>query len=412
MRPKTTEMTRGGRRHVLWSNEGALIVIAMVFVAVFATLGVGLYWLISSHTRSTETERTDIKAFNVAEAGIDAGMLALKLDWPEDSSGSVVIDAASLKTALQDANPGLWDPSRSDVTDFLQVAVYDNVDAATGETTSVADPSAPSWDSNEDGRMFVDASSNVDDDRHRILILAERQTWLLDFPATLALWASVVDSNGQGLEVRVEDPDPLPYDPYVFYDVHDVLHKKIDEGAGVDPAPTSTSFNEVVSESLRTALEGIARGMGTYFEGPSADTEASTFLGSGEANGKVVYVRADTAVTISGNTQIGTEDDPVVVVIDTPDGSENTWNMKGTADFFGILVTVGDSILRGTCGIHGAMYCSGQLANKGNGASGEINYNQKCISNINGQYVISVNIVPNTWEEYTLPKTGTTVAGP
>jgi hypothetical protein len=51
------------------------------------------------------------------------------------------------------------------------------------------------------------------------------------------------------------------------------------------------------------------------------------------------------------------------------------------------------------------------LNNKGNGSSGEITYNAKCITNINGQYVISVNIVPNSWEEYTLPRTSTTVAG-
>ena len=51
------------------------------------------------------------------------------------------------------------------------------------------------------------------------------------------------------------------------------------------------------------------------------------------------------------------------------------------------------------------------VLNKGTGSSGEINYNEKVIANINAQYTISVNIVPNTWEEYTLPKTSTTVAG-
>jgi hypothetical protein len=168
----------------------------------------------------------------------------------------------------------------------------------------------------------------------------------------------------------------------------------------------------VVSKAIQNALMGIAQGQGTYFEGASADDDASDFLASGGANGKVVYVKADGPVTIAGHSQIGTEDDPVVVVIDTPDGSENTWDLKGTADFYGILITIGDSVLRGTCGIHGAMYCSGGLANKGNGSSGEINYNINCIRNINGQYVISVNIVPNTWEEYTLPRTETTVAGP
>lgn len=401
-------------------QEGALVVTVMVFCAVFLTLGTGLYFLISSQTRATETERTDIKAFNVTEAGVDAGMLALKLDWPEKSGQNVVVDAASLKSTLQTANPGLWDPSRSDPTEFLQVAIYDNVDSVTGNTTDVADPNAPSWDSNGDGRMFVEASGNVDDDRHRILILAERQNWTLDFPAELALWASAVDSNGQGLQVSIEDPHPVPDNFYVNYDVHDVLNKKINEGYHVDPLPSSTTFSQVVSEAVRNALEGIARGMGTYFEGPDADDDASDFLKTpaadgqpgGAARGKVVYVKADSAVTIAGNIQIGTEDEPTVIILDTPDGSDNKWDMKGTADFYGIVITIGDSILRGTCGIHGAMYCAGILTNKGTGASGEINYNSKCITNINGQYLISVNIVPNTWEEYTLPKTTTSVTAP
>ncbi|MCE5253813.1 MAG: pilus assembly PilX N-terminal domain-containing protein [Actinomycetia bacterium] len=400
-----------------WTAEqdGSVIVIAMVFTMVFLILGIGLYWLVSSQTRATELERTDIKAFNVAEAGIDAGMLALKLDWPDEESTFEVSDA-TIRTVIGAGENGLWFADRLDepqrTEEFIHVEVYDNIDPGTGDTTTIADPSAPKWDSNTDGMMFVDSTANVDNDRHRILILAERQEWELTFPATLALWAGVVDSNGQGLEVKVEDPYPVPVDPYAYFDVHDAQGKGVDEGYGVDPAPSPTTFDQVVSEAVQAALMGIAMGMGTYFEGPSADTEASAFLGSGQANGKVVYVKADSSVTISGNTQIGTEDEPVVVVIDTPDGSENTWDMKGTADFYGILVTIGDSVLRGTCGIHGAMYCSGTLANKGNGSSGEINYNEKCITNINGQYVISVNIVPNTWEEYTLPRSSTTSTGP
>jgi hypothetical protein len=68
------------------------------------------------------------------------------------------------------------------------------------------------------------------------------------------------------------------------------------------------------------------------------------------------------------------------------------------------MVTIGDNELRGTSAMHGAVYCSGTFSNKGNGNSGEINYNRTVINNINRQYVIDVNIVPNTWEEYTLPR--------
>ncbi|MCX8032908.1 MAG: hypothetical protein N3B14_05920 [Thermoleophilia bacterium] len=390
-------------RERLARESGVVLIVVMAFVAVFAATGAGLYWLVSSQTNATELERTDVKAFNVAEAGIDAGMLALKLNWPDAPDKVAAVDNDILKTVIQQNSPGLWDPKRSNPSEFIQVEIYDNVDAS-GNTTSVANPDPSTrvyWDSNKDGLMFVDSTANVDDDRHRILILAQRQYWDLTFPVGLALWSGVVDSNGQGLYVTVEDPNPAPYVPYAFYDVHDAQGKKISAGYAVAPAPSASSFNEVFPESLRAALEAIAREQGTYF---TSDTQASAFLASGQAGGKVVYIKSNSAVTISGDKRVGSKDSPVVVIIDTPDNSENVWDFRGTADFYGVLVTIGNSTLRGTSGIHGALYCSGTLLNKGTGSSGEINYNQTCIQNINRQYTISVNIVPNTWEEYTLPR--------
>jgi hypothetical protein len=403
----TADTSRPGAKITRWSarvrrQDGVAMIVAIAFVMVFVILGGALFWLVSSQTRATDTERVDVKSFNVAEAGIDAGMLTLRLNWPWHSNddASAAVTGAALKTALQEGNPGLWDPKRSSPVDFLKITIYDNVDSA-GNTTKVADPNnGYTYDKNGDGKMFVDATANVGDNRRRILTLAECQKWQLAFPAALALWAGVVDSNGQGLEIRIEDGTPP-----IYYDVHDAQHK------GLTPNPpdqvlaaTPTSFENVVSTQTRKALMKIAQSQQTYFSGPNAAAAASAFLTSGNANGKVVYIKADSAVTIAGNSQVGNVDEPVVCVIDTPDGSDNTWDFKGTADFWGVLVTIGNSTLRGTSGIHGAMYCSGTLANKGNGSCGEINYNAKCISNINSQYVIDVNAVPNTWEEYTLPE--------
>lgn len=62
---------------------------------------------------------------------------------------------------------------------------------------------------------------------------------------------------------------------------------------------------------------------------------------------------------------------------------------------------------------YGAIFCQGSFLNKGNGHDPGLCCNHKVIMNLNRQYVISVNIVPNTWEEYALPEsTETTVAGP
>jgi Tfp pilus assembly protein PilX len=404
-----------GRRalFLLTGESGSLIIIALSFVVVFLILGVALYTLIISQTHATELERTDVKAFNVAEAGIDAGMLRLKQGWPAKSDDAVATNDPALTTALRDAiragTTALWTSGRAGDSQatltsladkFITVQLYDNVTLVGGsyQTTTVPDPSAPAWDSNTDGYMFVDALASVDNDRHRILVLAQLQKWQLNFSPKLALWANVATSNGQGLGVTVENPYPAPTIPYAYYEVHDPQGKGIDPQYAVAASPNTTTFDNVFPESLRGALEALAKTQGTYFTTAAA---ATTFLLSGQAGGKVVYLKSTTAVTIAGSSQVGSVDDPVVMVIDTPNGSVNGWDFRGTADFYGILITIGDSELRGTSGIHGALYCSGTLADKGNGSSEEINYNQQVINNINGLYPISVNIVPNTWEEYT-----------
>ncbi len=387
----------------LTAERGALMVIAIVFVMVFLIIGVALYFLVASQTRATETERMDVKSFNVAEAGVDAGMLSLRLTWPRHSGLTATVQQDLIVNALRSINSGLYLPTEDGVEtpgEFLQVTLYDNVDPDTGLTTTVADSSAPAWDSNGDGRMFVDSTANVGNDRHRILVLAEKQTWQFAFPAPLALWAGNVDSNGQGLEIMIEDG---PQE--IFYDVHDTLNK------GVDPqppdqvlqVPTPTGFEEVCSTQQTLDLMKAAQNNGTYFTGPTASEDASAYLDSDKAPGSIIYIESDTAIVLEGNDQVGTEDDPVLVLFDTPAGTENVFDIRGTGDFWGIVVTVGNSTLRGTAAVHGAMYCSGTLSNKGNGSCGEIRFNQKCISNINRQFVISVNLVPNTWEEYTLP---------
>jgi hypothetical protein len=400
MRGRSTQQST--RRYLagrLGGERGIVIVVVMMFCLVFLVLGLALYWLSVGQIRSTETERKDVKAFNVAEAGVDAGMLALKLNWPFTAVDTVNVDGYLIKSALQAKNSTLYDSTNSSPSEFLRVVVYDNSEADK-PTEVVTEPPAVEkrvfWDANGDGKMFVDATSDVQDDRHRILLLAERQVWNLYFPVGMALYANQVAANGQGYDIQIEDGPST-----VFYDVHDVQGKGINAGVGVSPLPTPSTFDQVITESLIHALEGLAVQKGTYF---TDDGAAETFLTSGNAGGSVVYVKSASAVEISANTQIGSVDAPVVVIIDTPDGSVNGWDMRGSADFWGILVVLGDTTLRGTCSTHGALFCSGTLDNKGNGSAAELYYNSTVIQNINRQYVLSVNIVANTWEEYTLPE--------
>ncbi|MBN1628580.1 MAG: hypothetical protein JW990_02345 [Thermoleophilia bacterium] len=373
--------------------------IAMVFAGIFVVLGVSLFWLVSAQSRSTEMERSDLKSFNVAEAGVDAGMLALKLGWPRSSSMAftdMTADNALLKTSIQSGTDGMWDPARSDATEFIQVSLYDNVDSS-GNTTRVANPSAPNWDSNGDEIMFVDARSNVADTRHRILIMAQREAWGLDFDA-YAIVTDTIDSNGTGFDIGLDDADGD-----VYYDVNSATGKGIDDvDPGISPSINPIDFDDVVTEALQMKLLMIAQSTSSYFEGSGAGADASAFLNSGDANGKVVYVKNSDAVVLSGNVGIGTYDQPVVLVIDTPAGSENDLDIRGTDDFYGIVLVLGGATLKGTCSIHGSVYVSGTLTNKGTGSSNEVYYSDRVRKAINRQYTLAVKLVPNSWEEYTI----------
>lgn len=394
MRPSCSVQvgSRSGR------ESGVAMIVVMMFALVFLALGAALFVVVRTSQSSTELERKEVKSFNVAEAGVDAGMLALKLSWPASDTAVVSVQSDLIKSTLQTTNPGLYDPSRSDSSQFIDVIVYDNVDAG-GDTTTVPYPEAPEWDSNEDGRMFVDSRSNVDDDRHRIVILAERHTWEFSIPAR-AMFASSAGANGQGLRVYMDPQAPTPPGPVLASWVSE-FGKGVETGPGITPdgPGSSDTFDEIMPPQYIDALRGIAQNQGTYFTTGAA---ATSFLTSGNASGKIVYVKSNSALTIGGNSQMGSRTQPIVLIIDTPPGTDNIIDWRGTADFYGVVIVLGNALVRGTTTIWGACLCSGLMEGKGDGTTPEIAFNSNLLNLANHQYVMSVNIVPNTWEEYTI----------
>lgn len=377
---------------------GSAIIIVMMFAFVFLAMGMGLFFLVLSSINGTELEEKEVKAFNVAEAGVDAGMLALKVNWPEGSSDLTTVDETALRADF-DATQ-FRDPTRSPAGDFINIEIRDN-------SGTVFDPTALPYDANGDDKVYVASEANVDDDRHRIIILAERNSWNLSFPL-IAMYTSSFDANGQGLDISIDpqQTEPLPLNGTVpAYYNSQVGKKSLDLGANVVANPSDPgSFDSWVGTALMGALKGIAQAEGTYFTNA---TTANTFLLSAAAPGKITYLETTGAVEIGGSAAIGSRTNPVVLVIDA-NGQDVGLDFKGTADFFGIVVVKGNPFIRGTASIWGSFIASGLLTNKGNGSSPEINYNGNVIKQINRAYTISVNIVPNTWEEYTTVKSTTT----
>jgi hypothetical protein len=382
------------------AEDGSIIVIVMVFALVFLGMGVALFSLTKSSITGTDTERKEVKAFNVAEAGIDAGMLALKQSWPEATGQTATVDSTAVRQEFPAAT--FPNPTRTG-QQFISVSIYDDSKDGNGVPYT--------YDQNQNHKMWVDSWGNVSNDRHRIMILAERSKWCLQFPM-VAMFAGSAGANGHGLSVG-RDPDDhslLPLNGGT--EVGAYYGAAFDKGVEpISPVVNKTSgsagtFRNWVPRSLRGALKTIAQNKGTFFTDANA---ADAFLQSAQAPGSVVYVDLTSVgagtVTMGGNNQIGTLQDPVVLVlegaVDQNGVSQLEIDWRGTADFYGIVIADASAMNRGAATFHGSVICAGAMTGKGNGST-DILYNGDLIKKINGAYTISVNIVPNTWEEYTV----------
>lgn len=417
-------------------ETGSAIIIVMMLTLVFIAMGVALFSLLSASRSSTELERKEVKAFNVAEAGIDAGMLALQQSWPSKSGQTATVDAGAIRGDFP--TDQYRDPQRS-ATPFLDVSIYDNV---------TGNPSADrvqnvQYDANGDQRMWVDSWSDVDDDRHRILILAERNIWNLNLPDGMAMMAETADGRGaNGIRILLEDGGPLgmAWAKYVYAN-----------GSGVNPAvtygagtyqwptnwPTGLPVPDPTDEAHMAVFKTVAQNAGTYY-GPGQASAAQTLLNTPNvAANKIVYVEfgpSDNEIRFSSNASYpiitGDDDDgtlareqPLFLVLDTRNAPDLDYGLviTGNINFYGVICCNGSISIRGGAFVAGAVWASDVIECKGTGGHGsmhgggnmdEIRYDASIINKLETAHTMSVNIVPNTWEEYTVSEPATAATAP
>ena len=171
----------------------------MMFAMVFLIIGVALFVLIRSSNDATELERKDVKAFNVAEAGVDAAMAELKAGWPRFETGA-------RRLPWTPRSSGASTPTRRSSPIPATASSSTRSPTTTPPTTQPQLRTTESpHDSNRDDIMWVDSEADVDNDRHRILVLVTRLKIPVELP-DVALVANTAGGNGQGLDVSV-DPD-------------------------------------------------------------------------------------------------------------------------------------------------------------------------------------------------------------
>ena len=394
----------------------------MAMILVFMALGMALFYLVRGASLGTELERKDLRSFNVAEAGVDAGMLALKTTWPEKPGDPrTVVDTAGLRSQFPAAQfRDSTNLGGLSAAPFIDVLIYDNSTVPSTDPTYTAHPDwftrledgtiHPNWDRSTDdtrlmpldgsprpdGRMVVDSRSSVDNDRQRILIQAQRAIWPLSIPY-VAMAAASAGANGQGLQIAVDPGQTGPLPAPAYYS--QPTGKGVVCNTGIVANPNVPGpFSSYASPALLMALRSIAQSRGSFFT--DANTAANFLFDTTKSPGAVVYVDLTAlgsgTVTMAGNTQVGTPQNPTILVLKGQGGLLIDW--RGTNDFYGVVIVDGSAMNRGTAEFHGSILCSGSLTGKGNG-SADVLYNGDIIARLNGGYTINVSIVPNTWVE-------------
>jgi len=360
-------------------------------------MGTALFLLVRSSNSDTALERKDVKAFNVSEAGVDAGIAKLKAAWPRYSTDPAIhVVASDVRNLFPiDQFPN---SAHQGAGAFVDAVAYDN----SGTDPRNISANRVNYDANGDEKMWIDSVADVTDDRHRIVVLAQRQKMPLDIP-DVALAAGSAGGNAQGLPVRV-DPDYLGSLPDggagAYYT--DVIGKGLELGPGITAYQGPDAFSSRVTESMRGLLEGLARAGQSYFDDSNGGAAAtSTYLCDPvKGPGSIVYLDTDAdPVVIEGNNQMGTPEKPIILVIDATDASGHLHaiDWRGTAAFYGVVIVFGNIELRGTMDIRGAVLSQGSVENKGGPG---ILYNGDLIRRLRDLHTLSVALVPGTWEEF------------
>lgn len=110
----------------LRNESGATLVLIIGVVAALAILAAAMAALTMNVQHNTATARTQSKAFNVAEAGIDAGQAALWLDWPTDATAgsSLQVDPITFEQHINESAPGEFPAPKTG--QFIDVKFFDD----------------------------------------------------------------------------------------------------------------------------------------------------------------------------------------------------------------------------------------------------------------------------------------------
>jgi type II secretory pathway pseudopilin PulG len=375
----------------LKKQDGATLVLIVGVVATLAILAAAMVALSANVQRNTSQTRTQAKAFNVAESGLDAGQAALWATWPSDAAvgASLGVDPTTFHAQFDgDEFPA------PDSGQFVDVEFYDD-DAADNQPPPVNPGmnTAYNYDKNANGYMWVVSRGATGTRAARVQAMVKKVTFDMLIREGVALFTEgQLQTKGTGNQPVVGLDEPATAaSVYALGGWFPNGNGELEGGISMNP-DTDTELNDVFPDDTLAYLIEAATAAGKYYQ-----TQAEVPAEAWESDPRIIVidhggVDAKDFPDTDGGSTVWTKDHPGVLIVLGGD-MDQTGQKKS---IYGVVYLADGILLRGNAEIHGMCIAAGSADLRGTRA---VNYNAEVIANLNRPQVLSVKLVQNTWRE-------------
>ena len=374
-------------------QQGMTLILVIGVIATLLILSTALVGLIWNTRHSTSTTVTQVKAFNVAEAGLDAGQQALWLNWPSTPSPS---PSPSVTPSAFQSNFLTYPAPVSGP--FIDVKFYD-------DDNNLANPGIRqeyTYDQNGNGYMWIVSRAATGARAAKVMALVQKVQYKPTIKSGVAIVTTgPLDVSGTGNQPVIGLDPPATaasvyagtYTPSGQPDLQSGIGDPIQGTTTAQITGTGGVFPDEVLMNLIAAANGAGKEYATATDVPTSAWSSDPRIVVIDSGGIDLKDVPNTDPASSPST-IWSENNPGILIVSY--GDLTSTGQKKT--LYGIVYVNNGLVLGGNAEFHGMVVALGSAVMHGTRA---IDYNQSVMDSLNKPITLSVKQVPNTWRELT-----------
>jgi hypothetical protein len=375
-------------------EAGATLILLIGVIAALSILSAALVTLSTNVMHNTGAQTMEVKAFNVAEAGIDSGQQTLWATWPGPGSTTPVVDP----TAFAGQFPASKFPAPTS-GQFINVAFYDD-DGAPLPNPGI--DRAVHVDQNDNGIMWIESRGATGSGSAQVMACVQKVEYDLRIRNGVAIFSGGdLEIKGTGNQPVVGlDPPATAAQVLAVGDIDFNGQSDTETGIGLEQY-TSTTLQDVFPSEILLSIIQAGKSFANWSAytswksshpgvEPFATDPRIIIIENGDVDAKNLPDTDEDPVT--GRDTVWSEEDPGILVV--LNGGFNQTGQHKT--IYGIVYVANGFVLGGNAEVHGMVVAEGWGNLHGTRA---VDYNQNVIDNLQRPMTLSVKLVPNTWRE-------------